>query len=88
MTDEALIESMDRHFLAGCRGLTTAQFGEHQAEGSCAECRERSAAMHASTAATGAQPASMLQSVTFSDSEAGELRTVRLVPVDETEDEW
>jgi hypothetical protein len=33
------------------------------------------------------RPASMLQPVTFDDS-PGEARTVRVVPVDESEDEW
>lgn len=36
-----LLESLDRHFLAGCEGLSTSQLREHEDTGACAECRER-----------------------------------------------
>jgi hypothetical protein len=36
-----LLESLDRHFLAGCASLSTSQLREHQATGTCPECRDR-----------------------------------------------
>lgn len=41
MSAEELLESLDRHFLAGCPALSTAQLREHEASGSCPECRDR-----------------------------------------------
>ena len=41
MTPEKLLESLDRHFLAGCPELSTAQLREHEATGTCPECRRR-----------------------------------------------
>jgi hypothetical protein len=43
MSDEELIESLDRHFIAGCEGLTSGQLREHEQHGHCRECRYRSA---------------------------------------------
>jgi hypothetical protein len=51
MTDEALLESLDRHFIAGCPSLSTSQLREHQARGACADCESRAKA----TAATAEQ---------------------------------
>jgi hypothetical protein len=41
MTSEELLESLDRHFTAGCRSLSVSQLEEHEASGVCRECRER-----------------------------------------------
>lgn len=41
---EALIESLDRHFAAGCPSLNGGQLRAHEATGSCPECRQRAAA--------------------------------------------
>jgi hypothetical protein len=43
VTGEELLESLDRHFLAGCPSLSTDQLREHQAKGTCLECRSRAA---------------------------------------------
>jgi hypothetical protein len=39
VTDEELLESLDRHFLAGCKGLTPRQLQQHKATGTCHECQ-------------------------------------------------
>ena len=39
-----LIESLDRHFLAGCPSLSTSQLRSHQARGFCRECVRRATA--------------------------------------------
>jgi hypothetical protein len=36
-----LLESLGRHFLAGCAYLTGSQLADHQTTGSCPECRAR-----------------------------------------------
>lgn len=41
MTAADLLESLDRHFMAGCPGLSTSQLREHEASGACRECSER-----------------------------------------------
>jgi hypothetical protein len=45
MSDKAtageLLESLDRHFLAGCPSLSTIQLREHEQDGTCYECRQR-----------------------------------------------
>jgi hypothetical protein len=41
VTAAELLESLDRHFLAGCPSLSTGQLREHKATGTCPECRER-----------------------------------------------
>lgn len=46
MTAAELLESLDRHFIAGCPSLSTSQLREHKAAGSCPECRERAASEH------------------------------------------
>ena len=43
MSGEELLESLDRHFMAGCPSLSTSQLRQHQASGSCPECRKRAA---------------------------------------------
>ena len=44
MDAEQLLESLDRHFLAGCPSLSTSQLEQHEARGACREC-ERAAAV-------------------------------------------
>jgi hypothetical protein len=41
MSDEELLESLDRHFAAGCLNLLPHQMDEHKATGTCRECRDR-----------------------------------------------
>jgi len=41
MTTAELLESLDRHFTAGCHSLSTTQLQEHKASGVCRECSER-----------------------------------------------
>jgi hypothetical protein len=41
LSDEQLLESLDRHFMAGCGFLDAAQPRSHQTYGSCLECTER-----------------------------------------------
>ena len=50
MTAAELIESLDRHFMAGCKSLSTSQLAEHEATGACRECSER--ARHTAMSAT------------------------------------
>ena len=38
MTNDELLESLDRHFLAGCASLSTSQLEQHRASGSCRDC--------------------------------------------------
>jgi hypothetical protein len=38
-----LLESLDRHFLAGCPSLSTSQLEQHKAAGSCPDCSEPAA---------------------------------------------
>lgn len=38
---EVLLESLDRHYAAGCPALLTSQLREHEATGACRECSER-----------------------------------------------
>lgn len=54
MSDEELLESLERHFLIGNAGLTRTQFGEHAGRGSCTECDE--IASEAAELARGARP--------------------------------
>jgi len=44
MHGEELLESLDRHFIAGCPSLSTSQLRAHQARGVCPECQARAAA--------------------------------------------
>jgi hypothetical protein len=44
---ETLLESLDRHFIAGCPDLSASQFREHDARGAFAECDQRAAAVQA-----------------------------------------
>jgi hypothetical protein len=39
-----LLESLDRHFLAGCPSLSARQLAQHRARGSCTDCTEGAAA--------------------------------------------
>jgi hypothetical protein len=41
VTDTDLIESLDRHFMAGCPALSSGQLSEHEASGACRECTAR-----------------------------------------------
>jgi len=38
-----LLESLDRHFMAGCPALSGPQFRSHQATGTCPQCRAQAA---------------------------------------------
>ena len=49
MSPEQLLESLDRHFAAGCPTLSTKQLLQHWARGTCLEC-ERLAAVAADAA--------------------------------------
>ena len=51
MTAAELLESLDRHFLAGCKSLSTSQLREHEASGVCRECTERARGIAAEAAA-------------------------------------
>ena len=44
MTDDELLESLDRHFLSGCAGLNSSQMTQHRATGSCRDCTEEARA--------------------------------------------
>jgi hypothetical protein len=46
MTAADLLESLDRHFMAGCPSLSTSQLREHDASGACRECSERASSLH------------------------------------------
>jgi hypothetical protein len=54
MTPDLLLESLDRHFKAGCPALSTSQLREHEVTGSCPECRTAGAALLAAIEAGGA----------------------------------
>ena len=41
VTTDELLESLDRHFLAGCPELSTSQLRDHERTGTCPECRGR-----------------------------------------------
>lgn len=56
-SNEELLESLDRHFMAGCPSLSTSQLRQHQASGSCRECGERAAAVVVHEKAAGHDPA-------------------------------
>ena len=43
MTSEELLESIDRHFMAGCPSISTSQLRQHQARGVCPACAEAAA---------------------------------------------
>lgn len=45
LTSAELLESLDRHFMAGCPSLSTSQLRKHQASGACRECTERAAGL-------------------------------------------
>jgi hypothetical protein len=47
-----LVESIDRHFAAGCPALTAVQLRQHQAFGVCQECEERAGALKAAVMVT------------------------------------
>jgi hypothetical protein len=49
MSDEELLESLDRHFAAGCLNLLPHQMNEHKATGTCRECRDRAKIASAAT---------------------------------------
>lgn len=40
LTPEVVVESIDRHFAAGCRSLSAAQLQAHIKFGLCGLCRE------------------------------------------------
>ena len=42
MTADEIVGSISRHFLAGCPDLSASQLREHEATGTCPECRDRS----------------------------------------------
>lgn len=44
MTGNELLESLDRHFLAGCADLDFSQMAQHRARGSCRDCTEEARA--------------------------------------------
>ena len=41
MTPIEVVDSISRHLLAGCPSLSTGQLREHEATGTCPECRDR-----------------------------------------------
>lgn len=41
MSDEELLESIDRHFMAGCPAINTTQYRQHEKAGICPECSAR-----------------------------------------------
>jgi len=59
--DEALLESLDRHFIAGCPSLSTSQLREHQSRGACRECETRARAARASARRASEPPASPVE---------------------------
>lgn len=41
LTPSELLESLDRHFMAGCGFLDGRQLEAHERDGTCPECRAR-----------------------------------------------
>jgi hypothetical protein len=41
VTPIEVVDSISRHFLAGCPNLSISQLREHEATGTCPECRDR-----------------------------------------------
>ena len=51
-----LLESLDRHFLAGCPSLSTSQLEQHRATGTCPDCTEAVAFAAIKVVVSEAQP--------------------------------
>lgn len=53
-----LLESLDRHFMAGCGFLDGAQLRAHKATGTCPECSARAAAARETARIVNGEPVS------------------------------